>query len=167
MNQDKNKKIFFKKNAFGKNFFERLSTGEFVDFYGPIIVSVFVLAYLYAHFLANHELKDYSLKEKLPAAQYEVVVHDPAVAHLIKREKEFSADFNRMYNELKGREKRNWRNQPLDSANIYPIMKYPCRELQPTMHEYYRYILEYRNNLRCEANQLAITKYKNSKTKTR
>jgi hypothetical protein len=96
---------------------------------------------------------------------------DRGVAHFVKHEKEFTADFNRMYDELKGWDKIAWRSQPLDSAAIYPATNYPflksVKTKPVTMHQYHQYILEYRNKMYCHACQLAKTKYKNYNGKSK
>jgi hypothetical protein len=151
------------KNKNVRNFFERLLADEFRDLYGVVIFSAIISTGIYGHFFADHSLEDYDLNKKLHVPQKEVVMRDRGVAYTIKREKEFTADFNRMYNELKGWEKITWLSQPLDSAAVYPAANYSFHE-EPkpiTMHQYRDYILEYRNKLYCHACQLAKTKYKN------
>ena len=158
------------KNKNVRNFFERLLADEFREYYGIVVFSTIVSMGIYGTFFADHKLEDYDLNRKLQHFPHkEVVMHDRGVQHLIKREKEFTADFNRMYAELKGWEKIAWYNQPLDSANIYPSANYPFLKLEEskpiTMHQYRQYILEYRNKMYCHARQLAKTKYANYKGK--
>ena len=160
------------KNKNARNFFERLLADEFREYYGIVVFSTIVSMGIYGTFFADHKLEDYDLNRKLQHFPHkEVVMHDRGVQHLIKCEKEFTADFNRMYAELKGWEKIAWYNQPLDSANIYPSANYPFLKLEGskpiTMRQYYRYILEYRNQMYCHARQLAKTKYANYKGKQR
>ena len=132
---------------------------------GPVLL---IAAFIFMHALINKtyaELEDYNLKEKLPKPQNEVVVNDWDIAGSIRCQQRFAADFNRMYNELKGWEKIRWKKQPLDSANIYPTMKYPPRKVAPTLGEYHDYIFEYERKLYQAAYQRAKTKYANYKGK--
>lgn len=153
------------KNKNERTFVQRWLADEFRDYYCIYVLSTIVLLGIYGTFFADHKLEDYDLNRKLHVPQKEVVIRDPGVQHLIKREKEFTADFNRMYDELKGWDKIAWGNQPLDSANIYPSANYPFLKLEKskpiTMHQYHQYIMEYRNQMYCHARQLANTKYKN------
>ena len=162
------------KNKNERTFVQRWLADEFRDYYCIYVLSTIVLLGIYGTFFANHKLEDYDLNRKLlhfPLPRKEVVMRDRGVAHLVKREQEFTADFNRMYDELKGWNKIAWRSQPLDSANIYPSANYPFLKLEEskpiTMHQYRQYILEYRNKMYCHACQLAKTKYKNYKGKSK
>lgn len=160
------------KNKNERTFVQRWLADEFRDYYWIYVLSTIVLLGIYGTFFADHKLEDYDLNRKLlhfPLPRKEVVMRDRGVAHLVKREKEFTADFNRMYDELKGWDKIAWRSQPLDSANIHPSANYPYLKLEGskpiTMRQYRQYILEYRHNMYCHACQLAKTKYKNYKGK--
>ena len=153
------------KNKNVRTFFERLLADEFREYYGIVVFSAIVSMGIYGSSFTDHKLEDYDLNQKLHVPQKEVVIRNRGVQHIIKREKEFTADFNRMYAELKGWEKIAWYNQPLDSANIYPSANYPVLSKPITMHQYRQYILEYRNKMYCRACQLAKTKYANYKGK--
>ena len=157
------------KNKNVRTFFERLLADEFREYYGIVVFSAIVSMGIYGSSFTDHKLEDYDLNQKLHVPHKEIVMRDRGVAHLVKREKEFTADFNRMYDELKGWDKIAWQSQPLDSANIYPSANYPFLKLEGskpiTMHQYHQYILEYRNKMYCLACQLAKTKYKNYKGK--
>lgn len=153
------------KNKNERTFVQRWLADEFREYYGVVVFCTIVSMGIYGTFFAVPNLEDYDLNRKLHVPQKEVVIRDRGVQHFIKREQEFTADFNRMYAELKGWEKIAWYNQPLDSANIYPSANYPFLKLEEskpiTMHQYRQYILEYRNKMYCHACQLAKTKYKN------
>ena len=157
------------KNKNARNLFELLLSDKFREYCGGVISLAIILTSIYGTFSAIPKLQNYDLNRKLHVPQKEVIIRDPGVQHLIKREKEFTADFNRMYAELNCLEKIAWREQPLDSANIYPSANYPFLKLEEsnpiTMRQYYRYILEYRNKMYCHARQLANTKYKNYNSK--
>ena len=112
------------------------------------------------------ELEEYNLKEKLPQPQNEVVIHDSDIAKGIRHQKAISADFNRMYDELKGWKKITWPNQPLDTASWYR-KAHPCPPFNyiPTMGEYRKYIDKYETELYLNAKKRALTKYTNYKGK--
>jgi hypothetical protein len=108
------------------------------------------------------ELENYNLKEKLPTPQNEVVVNDRDIAAAIKHQKEVAADFNRMYNKLQGREKRNWANQPVDTLGWYgKTHQYPNGV--HTLKDFDRYIYSYEKFLTQDAHVRARTKYANYK----
>lgn len=110
------------------------------------------------------ELENYNLKEKLPAPQNEVVVNDRDIAAAVKHQKEVAADFNRMYNKLQGREKRNWASQPVDTLGWYgKTHQYPNGV--HTLKDFDRYIYSYEKFLTQDAHVRARTKYKNYKGK--
>jgi hypothetical protein len=110
------------------------------------------------------ELENYNLKEKLPAPQNEVVVNDRDIAAAVKHQKEVAADFNRMYNKLQGREKRNWANQPVDTLGWYgKTHQYPNGV--HTLKDFNRYIYRYEKFLTQNALVRARTKYANYKGK--
>ena len=112
------------------------------------------------------ELENYNLKEKLPAPQNEVVVNDRDIAAAIKHQKEVAADFNRMYNKLQGREKRNWASQPVDTLGWYgKTHQYPNGV--HTLKDFNLYIYYYENFLTQDAYVRAMTKYKNYKGKSK
>lgn len=112
------------------------------------------------------ELEKYNLKEMLPAPQNEVVINDRDIAKGIRHQKAISADFNRMYDELKGWKKITWPNQPLDTASWYR-KAHPCPPYNyiPTMGEYRNYIDKYETELYFDAKKIAKTKYANYKGK--
>ena len=56
----------------------------------------------YYDFFNKPDLENFNLKEQLPAPQNEIVVRNRDIADAIKHQQKISADFNRMYNELKG-----------------------------------------------------------------
>ena len=110
------------------------------------------------------ELENYNLKEKLPAPQNEVVINDRDIAKGIRHQKEVAADFNRMYNKLQGREKRNWASQPVDTLGWYgKTHQYPNGV--HTLKDFNRYIYRYEKFLTQDALIRARTKYANYKGK--
>lgn len=104
------------------------------------------------------DLEKYDLKSKLPAPQNEIVVHDWDIEACIKYQQKYTADFNRMYNELKGWKKINWPYQPLDDNTCYPI--FPGSTKKPTMREYHAYIRGYEESLYQVALKRCKTKYR-------
>ena len=110
------------------------------------------------------ELEKYNLKEMLPAPQNEVVINDRDIAKGIRHQKEVAADFNRMYNKLQGREKRNWASQPVDTLGWYgKTHQYPNGV--HTLKDFNLYIYYYENFLTQDALIRARTKYANYKGK--
>lgn len=127
---------------------------------GIIVLATVILCCYYD----KPELEDYNLKEKLPKPQNEVVINDRDIAKGIRHQKAISADFNRMYDELKGLKKITWPNQPLDTASWYR-KAHPCPPYNyiPTMGEYRNYIDKYETELYQDAKKRAKTKYANYK----
>ena len=114
----------------------------------------------YYDFPNKPELEKFNLKEQLPAPQNEIVIRDRDIADGIKHQQKVSADFNRMYNELKGWKKITWPSQPVDSASWFrKIHPSPPYLYAPSMRHYQKFIKNYEKDLRKEAEQLAKTKY--------
>ena len=135
--------------------------------YIPCAAGTFVIIMLMlSGYYHKPELENFDLKEKLPAPQNEVVVNDRDIAKGIRHQKEVSADFNRMYDELKGWKKITWPSQPLDTASWYRKI-HPCPPYNyiPTMGEYRKYIDKYETELYKNAKKRAETKYENYKDK--
>ena len=114
----------------------------------------------YYDFPNKPDLENFNLKEQLPAPQNEIVVRNHDIADAIKHQQKISADFNRMYNELKGWKKITWPSQPVDSASWFrKIHPSPPYLYAPSMRHYQKFIKNYEKDLRKEAEQLAKTKY--------
>lgn len=118
----------------------------------------------YYDFFNKPDLENFNLKEQLPAPQNEIVVRNRDIADAIKHQQKISADFNRMYNELKGWKKITWPSQPVDSASWFrKIHPSPPYLYAPSMRHYQKFIKNYEKDLCKEAEQLAKTKYANYK----
>ena len=132
---------------------------------GPAIVIATTLFVSYCN-KPCAELENYNLKEKLPAPQNEIVVNDRDIAAAVKHQKEVAADFNRMYNKLQGREKRNWATQPVDTLGWYgKTHQYPNGV--HTLKDFAFYIYCYEKFLTQDAHVRAKTKYANYKGKSK
>ena len=165
------KEIFMKRSKFDKilNDINHFFGWGPYDISIPLWTCVIIIAtVMLSCYYDKPELEDYNLKEELPKPQNEVVINDRDIAKGIRHQKAISADFNRMYDELKGLKKITWPNQPLDTASWYR-KAHPCPPYNyiPTMGEYRKYIDKYETELYQDAKKRAKTKYANYKGKSK
>ena len=132
------------------------------------IVACIIFVICYYDVINKPDLEKFDLKEQLPKPQNEAVVNDRDIADAIKHQQKVSADFNRMYDELKGWEKITWPSQPVDTACWFGKM-YPCPPFKhvPTMRQYRQYIYNYEKDLYNESVKKCNKKYENHKNKER
>ena len=157
------KLLFVRYARFGKNkrtilMFKFNFTNGKADKVAIVLFISFVMWYY--DFFNKPDLENFNLKEQLPAPQNEIVVRNRDIADAIKHQQKISADFNRMYNELKGWKKITWPSQPVDSASWFrKIHPSPPYLYAPSMRQYQKFIKNYEKDLCKEAEQLAKTKY--------
>lgn len=132
-------------------------------------IAVFILFILcYYDICIQPDLEKFNVKEQIPAPQNNVIIHDCDIADAIKHQQKVSADFNRMYNELKGWKKITWPSQPVDSVSWFrKIHPSPPYKHAPTMRQYRQYIYNYEMDLYDKAKKISETKYANCKGKSK
>ena len=141
-------------------------TTKFANKVAIVACAIFVICYY--DVCMQPDLEKFNLTEQLPPHQNKVIVQDHDIADGIKHQQKISADFNRMYSELKGWKKITWPSQPVDTACWFGKM-YPCPPFKhvPTMRQYRQYIYNYEKDLYNESVKKCNKKYKNHKCKER